>query len=207
MCSSHWILLQSLPEHTSLSGRKELEPRWWAEQAGCLAGGCWCSDRNIWALWVTIKGSRLPRKGGRGDGRADETAQLSTLPSAGGGRDWRVRREATMAAHHWTIMLHFCHILGFLQEHSWLQSSSLPSPQAFSLQPTSVLSPGLFSKPCIPASAPLSTGGYPSQAGAHRVVAWTICVGLTLSCLPQTRYGPLFWASEAPCWSSWSPCW
>ena len=29
-----------------------------------------------------------------------ETAQVRNLPSVGGGRDWHVRREATMVAHH-----------------------------------------------------------------------------------------------------------
>ena len=52
------------------------------------------------------------------------------------------------------MALHFYGGLGFLQEHSWLWSSSFPSPQAVSSQPTAVLSPGLLSKPHVPAPRP-----------------------------------------------------
>lgn len=48
------------------------------------------------------------------------------------------------------VGLHFYGILGFLQQYSWLWSSSLLSPPAVSRQPTAVLSSGLFSKPHIP---------------------------------------------------------
>lgn len=48
------------------------------------------------------------------------------------------------------VGLHFYGILGFLQQYSWLWSSSLLSPQAVSRQPIAVLSSGLFSKPHIP---------------------------------------------------------
>ena len=57
-------------------------------------------------------------------------------------------------AHHSTKALHFCGSLGFLHKHSRLQSSSLPSPQAVSLQPTAVPSLGLLSKPHVPAPRP-----------------------------------------------------
>ena len=49
---------------------------------------------------------------------------------------------------------HFYGSPSFFQEHSWLQSSSLPSPQAVCMQSTAVLSPGPLSKPHIPAPNP-----------------------------------------------------
>ena len=50
---------------------------------------------------------------------------------------------------HSTMVLHFSG-LGFLHEHSHLQSSSFPSLLAVSSQPTAVPSPGLLSKPHVP---------------------------------------------------------
>ena len=107
-----------------------------------------------------------------------------------GGRVQCVGREAAMAAlplaHHSTMVLHFYGILSFLHKNSRLQISLLLSHQAVSSQPTTVLSLGLFSKPHVPASSPLCTSGHTSQAEACRAVVRTICVSLTLSCLPQT---------------------
>ena len=56
--------------------------------------------------------------------------------------------------HHSAMALHSYGGLGFLQEHSWLRSSSLLSPQAVSVQPKAVLSLGLLSKHHIPAPSP-----------------------------------------------------
>ena len=82
-------------------------------------------------------------------------APVGDLPSARGGRGQCMRREAAMAALSFArpsaIAICFCGSLGFLHEHSQLQSSSLPSPQAISSQPTAVPSLGLLSKPHIPA--------------------------------------------------------
>ena len=44
----------------------------------------------------------------------------------------------------------------------------------------------------------ICTSGYPSQAETCRVVTWTICVGLTLSCLPQTSCWTLLRVPEPP---------
>ena len=55
---------------------------------------------------------------------------------------------------HSTMALHFCGGPGFLHKHSQLWVFSLPSFQAISPQLTSVLSPGLLSKPHIPAPSP-----------------------------------------------------
>lgn len=87
-------------------------------------------------------------------------------------------------ARHSTVVFCFHGGLGSLQENSWLQSSSLLSPQAVSSQPITVTSLDLLSKPHAP--APICTSGHLSQARAHRAERGTSCVGLTLSCLPQT---------------------
>lgn len=57
-------------------------------------------------------------------------------------------------AHHSAMGLRLFSGPGFLHEHSRLQSSSLPPPQAGSWQPTAVLSLGLLSKPQVPAPNP-----------------------------------------------------
>ena len=89
---------------------------------------------------------------------ARELALAGALPSAEGGRGQRVRREAAMAApplvHHSTVAICFYGSPSFLHKNSWLRISSLPSLQAVSLQPTAVLSPGLLSKPHVPAPNP-----------------------------------------------------
>ena len=136
----------------------------------------------------------LPRLGvgGEEEAMADvcELALAGALPNAHRGRGWCVKREAAMEALsfvcHSTVVLCFCGDLGFLHKHSWLWSSSLPSPQAVSSQPTAVTSLGLLSKPHVPAPSLSAHWQTPSQPGVRRAVAWTICVGLTLSCLPQT---------------------
>ena len=55
---------------------------------------------------------------------------------------------------HSMMALLFCSSLGFLHKHSHLWSSSLPSPQAVSSQPTAVPSLGLLSKPHVPVLSP-----------------------------------------------------
>ena len=114
--------------------------------------------------------------------------QWDSLSGAHGGRGWCVGRESTMAAlplvHHSAMAPCFQGSLCFLQEHSWLQSSSLLSPQAVSSQPITVTSLDLLSKPHVP--APICTSRHLSQARAHRAVRGTNCVGFTLSCLTQT---------------------
>ena len=42
--------------------------------------------------------------------------------------------------------------------------------------------------PTFQLSVPMCTCGHTSQSVVHRAVAWTACVGLTLSCLPQTGH-------------------
>ena len=93
---------------------------------------------------------------------------------------------APPAACHSTVAPCFCGSLGFLHKHSRLWISSLSSPQAVSSQPTAVLLPALLSNPYIPALSPRVDWGTHVQSGACRAAARTICVGLTLSCLPQT---------------------
>ena len=71
----------------------------------------------------------------------------------------------------------------FLPQALRLRISSFPSPQAVSSQQQQS-SPQICSlNPTFQHPAPVHTGRHKSQAGAHSVVAWTICVGLTLSCL------------------------
>ena len=99
---------------------------------------------------------------------------------------------------HSTVALCFYGSLGLLHEHSWLWSSTLLSLQAVSIQPTAVLSADLLSQPHIPALSPAPHQWTYVSGGAHRAVALTICVGLTLSCLPQTSCHALLQAPEAP---------
>ena len=109
-----------------------------------------------------VTGGALACFGGRGQrwrltGMCEPTP-AGTPPSASRGGGQSGGREAVMVALpftcHSTMALHFHGGLGFLQEHSQMWSSSLPSPQAVSTQPTAVLSPGLLSKPYVPASSP-----------------------------------------------------
>ena len=87
-----------------------------------------------------------------------EPTLVGALPSARGGRDWLMRREASMVAlpfaHHSTMVLCFCGGPGFLNEHSRLQSPSLPSLQVLSSQPIAVSSPSLLSNPTFQPPAP-----------------------------------------------------
>ena len=104
----------------------------------------------------------------------------------------RGEREVAMAApppaHHSTVAPCFCAV--------WVSSTSIPS-YAFPpsgplrLSPHSQLqsSPRVCSPiPTFQLSAPVCTGGHTFQSGVHRAVARTVCVGLTLSCLPQTGH-------------------
>ena len=68
--------------------------------------------------------------------------------------DREAAKSAPPPAHHSTMASWFYGSPGFLHKHSWLWISSLLSPQAVSLQPTAVLSPGLLSNPHIPALSP-----------------------------------------------------
>lgn len=111
-------------------------------------------------------------------------------------------REAAMVALPFlcqsTMTLHFYDGLGFLHKDSQMWSSSFPPLQAVSPQPTSILSMSLLSKPLRHHQAPICTSGNTSQAGACRAMAQTICVCLTLFCLPQTSFYALLQASEEP---------
>ena len=105
-----------------------------------------------WGEWVAQERGREVMVG------AQELALTGALPSARGGTGLCMRREAAMAAlpfvHHSTMVLCCYGSLHFLHKHSWLQSSSLPAPQAVSSHPTAVPSLGLLSKPHIPAPSP-----------------------------------------------------
>ena len=89
---------------------------------------------------------------------ARQSTLAGALPSAWGGRGRHVEREAAMVAPpllcHSTMALHL-YGLGFLYKHSQLWISSLPSPQAVSLQPTALFSPGLLSKSQVPVPSPI----------------------------------------------------
>ena len=141
---------------------------------------------------------------------AQDPVPAAALPSTQGFRGWHIGREASMAApplaHHSTMAFHFYDSPGFLHKHSQLWSFSLPSSQALSScqQESSpwVCSPNpMFQQP-----VPVCTSGHRSQTAVCRVMARTICVCLTLSCLPQTSCWALLWAPEAPLCPSWSLC-
>ena len=90
--------------------------------------------------------------------RACEPSLVGALHRAHRGRGQRMGKEAAMAAPlftcHSTMVLHFYGAPCFCNEHFWLRSSSFPSLQAVSSQPTAVLFPGLLSKPHVPAPSP-----------------------------------------------------
>lgn len=131
----------------------------------------------------------LRHSGGRGEevmAGAHDPAPVEALSSACGDRSQSMRREAAMAAlplvYHSTMVFPFCGNLGFLHEHFPLWSYLFTSPhrQQQSLHP--VCSPNTtFQHP-----APTHICGHPSETGVHRAEAWTICIGLSLSCLSPT---------------------
>ena len=87
---------------------------------------------------------------------------------------------------HLTMALRFCGSPGFCHEHSWLQHPTLQPLQAVSTQPPTVLSPGLSSKPCVPAPSPCPyqwtcLSGWGVQSGD------TDCLCRSLSVLPATN--------------------
>ena len=106
----------------------------------------------------------------------------------GGAGDRHLERGAAMVAlppvHYSTVVPCFYGILGFLHKHSQLWISSLPSPQAVCSQPTAVLSEVCSPISTFHLSAPVCTRGHMSQSWVLKAVAQTVCVGLTLSCLP-----------------------
>ena len=86
-------------------------------------------------------------------------ALMGAFPSAWWGRALVPgEREAAMAvsppACHSAAAPCFYGSLGFLLKHSWLRTSSLPSPQAVYSQPTAVLPPGLLTNPHVPTLSP-----------------------------------------------------
>lgn len=123
------------------------------------------------------------------------------VPTEAGAGVWG---ESTMVApplvHHSAMAPCFKGSLHFLQEHSWLQSPSLLSSQAVFTQVSSLshpLSPSSYSQQqsspwvhspnsMLQYSAPISSGGCTSQAGACRAVAQTIGASLPLSCPTQS---------------------
>ena len=64
------------------------------------------------------------------------------------------------------------------------------------MQPILVLFLDMSSKSLLQHPAPACTSRHVSQAGTWVAVAWTLWVGLSLSCLPQTSSCTLLWASE-----------
>ena len=87
---------------------------------------------------------------------------------------------------------------GFLHKHSWLWISFLLSPQAVSSQPIAVISVDLLSNPHVPAPSPHVHWRTHVPVCTCRAVAPTVCVGLTLSCLPQQPFLPPPAASDVP---------
>ena len=100
---------------------------------------------------------------------------------------------------HLILALCFYGSPGFLHKHSWLWISSLLSPQAVSLQPTAVLSPGLLSKPHVPTPRPCAHQ-WTLISGRGMQGCGTDCLCRSHSVLPATDQllHSLPIASEAP---------
>lgn len=115
-------------------------------------GGCWGSDWNSKACQLGIRVSRdRVEEAMEGD---HGSAPVGALPCAQGGKGRSMRRALPFACLS-VMVLCFYGGPGFLHEHFWLWSSSLPLPQAVSAWSTAVPFPRLLSKPHIP--APSST--------------------------------------------------
>ena len=146
----------------------------------------------------TVSPSSDKVRGEGGSCGAKEPALMGALPSAPGGRGWHMGREGAIAApppkHHLTTTLCFYGRPGFLHRHSQLRISSLPSPQLspHSQQQSSpqVCSPNPQHSSPQPPSAPADTRLMLGHAGLWH--GPSICVGLTLSCLPQMGCCTLF---------------
>ena len=152
-----------------------------------------------------IGASRLPRRGrGGGDNGQCRTSPLqrepSLVPMEAGASTWAERLQWWLHPLHVTEQWHFASMA------VWASSMSIPSCRAPHSCPLR-LSPHSKqqSLPCICSPnpmfqhpTPVHNGGHLSQAGACRAVAQTICVGLTLSCLPQAGCCALLRAPKAP---------
>ena len=173
-------------------------------RAGCpgtrvLWWGLECSWWSGWACHPGLVGERAEMEEAMTG--VWELALGGSLPNAGGGRGQGVRREAAMVAtpfaSHSAMVLPFCGGPCFLHEHSWLWSTLLSFSQV-SLHRQDQCPLRVCSANC--------TFQHPVLVWrACRSVARTICVGLTLSCPPQTSCWACFWVPEAPLLSS--PCW
>ena len=119
-------------------------------------------------------------------------------------------KEAAMAGptppfeHHFTIVLHFCGrpMLSSVYTHptpTGFQPVQWSSPFRLSLlsQPQSSSQVGPL-KPKFHHPVPTPTSTCVSRAGEHRMVAQTICVSLSLFCLPQTGCCALLRACKVP---------
>lgn len=96
-----------------------------------------------------------------------------------------------------TMALYFFGFLGFFQEHFQLWSSS-SHPLGLSLHSHQQSSPWIYSPNSTFQHSPsVHASSHMPQAGIHRAVAWTICVGLTLFFLTQIGFCTLLWALKA----------
>ena len=93
-----------------------------------------------------------------------------------------------------TLLLWFS---GFLPGTFPIVEFLIPSPRPVSAQPSAVLSLDLLSKLHVLALSLCPCQQHMPQAGIHRAVAWTICVGLTLFFLTQISFCTLLWALKA----------
>ena len=107
---------------------------------------------------------------------------VGSSPRACGGKRLQWQPCLCMPLNNGALLLWWPRIL---YEHPYLWSSAhLPlrlSPQSQQQSSSWICSLNPMSQHAALAHA----GGCRSQAKVHRVVAWAICIGLTLSCLPQ----------------------
>ena len=125
-----------------------------------------------------------------------EPALAGAFPNTRGGRGRCMGREAAMAVLPCTSLNNGALILwqsGFPPQAFPVADFLTPIPSGCLLTANSSTLPSLLSKPHVPAPSPHLHWRHTSQPGAcSRAVARTMCVSLTLSCLPQTSCCTLF---------------
>ena len=135
-------------------------------------------------------GERAPGWGGDGGGDGGRGSPPWYPVEAGASARLLRRPRPLHVTQQWCLWRFLCEHPGGRAAH--------PVPSGCLLTANISPLPGRLSKPRVPAPSPCRHQWTPSQAGARRAVARTICVGLSLSCLQQTSCWALLRAPKLP---------
>ena len=183
MWVTHRSLLPRLPWNTWLCPSEDRVRRWhdclgwgklWQRQVHGKARSHRCNRSGPSAWWPAQEGQ--PSWG------------LFLAPGGTGG--WCMEREATMVAPPLQVTQQWC----LASMAVWVSSRGIPSyeyPPSHPLRLSPQSQQQSYPRVCCPMpmfqlSGSMCTSRHKSQSGACSAVVRTICVGLTLSCLPQT---------------------